>query len=81
MDDEKVRAFLTDLAALSQRHGISIEGCGCCMSPSLVPWEPGQHYYVAYRGWSKKYGELAATVSPIDDEDGGSYRFVAGGAA
>jgi hypothetical protein len=35
-DVEKVAAFIADLDALTEKHGIAIEGCGCCMSPYLV---------------------------------------------
>lgn len=33
---DPVPAFLTELTALTKKHGIAIEGCGCCGSPSLV---------------------------------------------
>ena len=35
IDPGKVAAFLADLAALTQKHGIEIDGCGCCGSPYL----------------------------------------------
>ncbi len=31
----RVDAFLVALTALSEAHGITIGGCGCCGSPSL----------------------------------------------
>jgi len=31
-----INQFLIDLAILSQKHGVKIEGCGCCGSPALV---------------------------------------------
>ena len=31
-----INQFLIDLAILSQKHGIKIEGCGCCGSPALT---------------------------------------------
>ena len=30
---ERVDAFLTELTELSKKHGIVIDGCGCCSSP------------------------------------------------
>lgn len=35
--DDKTKAFLDELAALSLKHGIVIRGCGCCGSPILDP--------------------------------------------
>lgn len=29
IDTDKVLAFLADLTALTQKHGIEIDGCGC----------------------------------------------------
>ncbi len=31
----RLDAFLVALSALSEQHGITIGGCGCCDSPSL----------------------------------------------
>jgi len=31
-----INQFLIDLAILSQKHGVKIEGCGCCGSPALT---------------------------------------------
>ena len=33
--NEKVKDFLTELSALTQKYGIAIGGCGCCGSPWL----------------------------------------------
>lgn len=49
---DKLAAFLTDLSALSEKHGLTIGGCGCCNSPSIEPMivdgshrdERGGHY-------------------------------------
>lgn len=53
--------FLKDLAELSKKHGIFIEGCGCCNSPYLllgdevkyddrhskrIEWDDEKGYYV-----------------------------------
>jgi hypothetical protein len=35
IDPDQVAAFLADLTALTQKHGIEIDGCGCCGSPYL----------------------------------------------
>ena len=32
---DQERAFIIELTALTRKHGISIEGCGCCNSPRL----------------------------------------------
>ena len=32
---EQTEAFLVELAALTLKHGIQIDGCGCCGSPFL----------------------------------------------
>jgi len=39
MFTEKEKAFLMDLEDISRKHGIIIEGCGCCGSPGLVLME------------------------------------------
>lgn len=31
----KIELFLQDLAELTKKHGIKIDGCGCCGSPWL----------------------------------------------
>lgn len=36
VEDKKVTAFLEELAELTNKHGIEIEGCGCCNSPWLT---------------------------------------------
>ncbi len=44
IDPGQVARFLADLTALTQKHGIEIDGCGCCGSPYL--WatdEPGSY--------------------------------------
>lgn len=33
---DKVDTFLSELSALSRKHGVYIRGCGCCGSPSLT---------------------------------------------
>lgn len=35
-----INDFLIDLAILSQKYGIKIEGCGCCGSPVLAQIKP-----------------------------------------
>lgn len=35
MTREQIRNFLADLTEVSRKHGIKIEGCGCCGSPYL----------------------------------------------
>lgn len=33
VSDERLRAFLQELTALSDKYEMYIEGCGCCGSP------------------------------------------------
>lgn len=33
---EKVKKFIDELETLSRKHGITIDGCGCCDSPYLI---------------------------------------------
>lgn len=35
-EKERVNTFLTELTALTRKHGIKISGCGCCGSPYLT---------------------------------------------
>lgn len=37
MTKESIKEFLKELTALSQKHSIGIDGCGCCDSPHLFP--------------------------------------------
>ena len=34
-DEDRMNAFLSDLRALTIKHGVAIAGCGCCGSPFL----------------------------------------------
>jgi hypothetical protein len=38
--DIKLEAFLHELAELSKKYEIYIDGCGCCGSPFLIEGEP-----------------------------------------
>lgn len=38
---EQVECFLADLAIVTLKHGIAVEGCGCCESPFLWDLEEG----------------------------------------
>lgn len=42
MNEDKERAFLSDLEWLTRKHGVMIFGCGCCGSPSLVELDEEQ---------------------------------------
>lgn len=35
MDRDRLKAFLKELTALTDKYDIFIDGCGCCGSPSL----------------------------------------------
>ena len=41
---ERLRAFLQELTALSDKYEIYIEGCGCCGSPWLNDIKAGKNY-------------------------------------
>ena len=59
IDPDKVAAFLADLTALTQKHGIEIAGCGCCGSPYL--WEidyPGEYMINGPDDWSNGWTRL-----------------------
>lgn len=34
--EERLAAFLADLTALTEKHGLEIGGCGCCGSPFIT---------------------------------------------
>lgn len=34
-DYDRIDAFLRDLAALTNKHGVAVSGCGCCGSPRI----------------------------------------------
>lgn len=36
MTNEQKAAFLRDLTEITRKHGIAIDGCGCCGSPYLI---------------------------------------------
>lgn len=36
MTEEEAQQFLIDLQVISDRHGIIVNGCGCCGSPWLA---------------------------------------------
>lgn len=40
----RLRAFLQELTALSDKYEIYIEGCGCCGSPWLNDLQAGKSY-------------------------------------
>ena len=33
--DQRITVFLDDLRLLAEKHGLSVQGCGCCGSPFL----------------------------------------------
>ena len=49
IEESAVAAFLADLAALTEKHGIEIGGCGCCGSPWLKKTDKRQGQYTCYK--------------------------------
>ena len=49
IEESALAAFLTDLAALTEKHGIEIGGCGCCGSPWLKKTDKRQGQYTCYK--------------------------------
>lgn len=39
---EQEREFLRELEALSRKHGLAVDGCGCCGSPGLRELEESE---------------------------------------
>lgn len=35
MTDSKIEKFLEELTELTRKHGLYIQGCGCCGSPAI----------------------------------------------
>ncbi len=51
----RLRAFLQELTALSDKYGIYIEGCGCCGSPWLNDIQAGKNYDNLTYGQDNRY--------------------------
>jgi hypothetical protein len=45
IEPRKLAAFLSDLSAVSNKHNLSIWGCGCCDSPTIETGDgtPGRY--------------------------------------
>lgn len=43
--EKKLKAFLDDLAEVCNKHGLAIDGCGCCGSPYTIDVQRG-HYAI-----------------------------------
>ncbi len=52
---ERLRSFLQELTALSDKYEIYIEGCGCCGSPWLNDIQSGKSYDNLAYGQDNKY--------------------------
>lgn len=74
MDKEAINAFLRDLSEVTRKHGLKIDGCGCCNSPRVekldekeLAWTDGMYVVEGSDtdggpiGWvSQKECEIAA---------------------
>ena len=52
---DRLRAFLQELTALSDKYEIYIEGCGCCGSPWLNDIQAGKNYDNLHYGKNDRY--------------------------
>lgn len=51
-ETEKYELFLTELTALTNKHGVAIDSCGCCNSMSLkVATVPGAYSFTVDGEW------------------------------
>lgn len=68
MATDKEKAFLKDLRKLAIKHGIVIDGCGCCGSPYLsnAPDDAQTGFYV--------YDDQVEFVHPSDKHTWGEYK-------
>ena len=48
ISETDLAAFLSDLAKLTEKHGIKIGGCGCCGSPWVKKNEERKGKYTCY---------------------------------
>lgn len=48
LTQERIDQFLLELAELTNKHKIAIEGCGCCGSPRLQEIEFPGSYSIGY---------------------------------
>lgn len=60
-----INEFLIDLAVLSQKHGIKIEGCGCCGSPALSQIRPEETKDFCYKVNDKNENLTWTNKGPI----------------
>ena len=60
-DEERMNAFLSDLRALTIKHGVAIAGCGCCGSPFL---EAGVDVSDSRAGYVHEHGSDVMWVAP-----------------
>ena len=56
--EEKLEAFLKELAELTEKYQLCIGGCGCCGSPWVYSIESGNNFCIddlMYDSNTKKY--------------------------
>jgi len=54
LTQEQIDLFLKDLAALTNKHGILIGGCGCCDSP----WIEETEFFGEYHATEDNEGKI-----------------------
>ncbi len=54
-NEERVTEFLKELTKLSIKHGLFIDGCGCCGSPYICDIETGEEVYDKFEFRNNEY--------------------------
>lgn len=64
---EAARAFILELEALTRKHGISVDGCGCCGSPFLSTVDNPSCKESGYSVIKDTFEELGWLAPPTDN--------------
>jgi len=69
--EEREKAFLLELTALTRKHGLCIAGCGCCGSPSVDELTPED--LVPEAGYGYGYTGQVVWIAPTDNYGWATY--------